>query len=60
MKDVTQDYGHGLYLDESGFSVALPKRRLEIPPGPYDTGIYLVRGEVRALQYLGRRIRIPE
>ena len=58
-KDVTRDYGHGLYLDTSGFSVVLPKRKLGIPPARYATGVYLAKGEARSLHYFGTNILVP-
>ena len=58
-KKVTRDYGHGLYLDTSGFSIVLLKRKLGISPGRYATGIYLTKGEAQSLQYFGRSIFVP-
>ena len=58
-KDVTQNYGHGLYLDKSGFNIVLPKKKLGIPSGSYKTGLYLTKDLVRALHYLGKSILVP-
>ena len=53
--DVTRHFGElGLNLDQSGFAVLVPVRKMT--DGEYTIGIYIRKGEIEALRYTNRAI----